>query len=548
MTDFSIAPRLKAILTERHLSLNELSRLSSVSVATLSRILNEQSTPSVDNACKIAQALKLPLSALLPEEPLAGGAGPVSALAPEKSLSAIFVLEDTDHTPESAMAMLTNAARGSWVGSSTDIYLDPSLPQPTATSAAQVGSRRLQAEVRFPHGMLEGGSIPGLLSVAASGLTGTGARLLDLRVPEVLIRTFNGPAFGMRGLRDSMNKHGRPLLSSTIRPMHGLSPRLYGRAVHECLVGGVDLTCDPTLLHSIPSNQWRERFRFVAEACHAATSETNEFKSHAANITAATYEEMLERATWAKDLELATVLIDAAAVGWAAVQSLAAWCRRNELILCAMGGRAINGDMLSEQVQAKLLRLAGCDIVSTGSPLRGNVSNRRYVTGVLNALRDESLPLQPDAGYHVSQPMAGLNASAPAVGGGHNPWHFPRLLDAIGDHAIIQCGGSVMGHPWGSTAGAVANRTALEALVQARGEGLNLNIEGRNILQKTSRFSPELKAALEHWQEGAFLFGVISGEGGKPDNAIVTPPTGGQGNSPSPTITPFRRPTEKDEE
>jgi ribulose-bisphosphate carboxylase large chain len=515
---------LKAVLTEKQLSAAELARSSGVSMASLSRILAGQTNPGFGSMVKIARALQLPLDSLTGDsgQAPAPAAGPVAALTPETALTAVLEITDTDHTPASAAKLIASAMQGVWVESWTQEFSDPALPQPAVTDARTVGPKRLRLSLQVPHTLIESGSIPGLLSVVTAALTGTGARLLDLRLPEMLARTFRGPAFGVRGLRDATNKHGRPLLSCTIRPMQGLSPKQYGRAVFEALAGGTDFCADPTLLHSIPTNGWRERFRYGAEAAHAAMRDSNEFKSHLCNITAPTVDLMLERALWAKDLEMATVMVDSVAVGWAALHSLAEWCRKNDMVLCAMGGRALAGDMLSEQLHAKLLRWAGCDVVSTASPLRGSVSNRRQVAGVLAALRDDAVAAAPETGHFVAQPFHGLNAAMPAVGGGHNPWHFARLIDAMGDHVLIQCGGSIMGHPWGSQAGAVAARTAVEALVLARNEGLSLAVEGRTILTKAARYSPELKQALDHWQEGAFLFGVVPGN--RPTGGEVLPP------------------------
>lgn len=527
-----LAETLRGALETRQMSAAHLARESGVSVATLSRILSGKTDPSFGVIRKLAGVLALDAQALLP------AAKDATQAVPAHAVRAVYALEHTDHTPESASKLLLGAATGQWAGSSTDVYLSADTPKPVVLEARQTGTQMVQLEVAFPQEWVENGSVASFLSICASALTGTGARLLDVQVPDTLLRTFAGPALGMRGVRDMMNKHGRPLLAATIRPMVGLSPRLYGRAVHEILVGGVDMTCDPTLLHHSPENPWRERFKYAAEAMHAAGGDTNEYKTHAVNVSAATTDEMLERALWAKDLEVASVLVDSAAVGFGAVQTLAAWCRKNDMILCAMGGRALAGDMLSEQLHAKLLRLAGADVVSTASPLRGSVANRRQVGGVLAALRDGDIGLAPDAGHFVPQRMAGVAASAPAVGGGHNAWHFPRLLDAVGDHVMLQCGGSVMAHPWGSTAGAIANRTAVEALVQARGEGLNLNVEGRTILQRAAKFCPELKLALDTFQEGAFLFGVVPGS--RPNDATVQ-----AGPKPS-VVTTFKRPV-KDE-
>ena len=519
-----LARTLKIVMDEQEINAAELSRQSGVSMASLSRILSGTVNPSFSNMVKIATALGVGLDNLTntqsrPDLLTVEGSNQSAAQTEpgtELNLVATFVLQDTDHTPAEAAKLLENAACGSWVSSWTEDYVSTNTRRPQASGARKINANQVEVDLTFPHDMIEDGSLTGMLSVLAAAVTSTGARMVDVRVPEVLLRTFYGPTFGIRGMRDMMNKHGRPLLSTTLRPMNGLSPKMYGRAAYEALKGGVDFTCDPTLLHSIPGLTWRERYRYTAEAIHTAGTETGEYKSHMVNITAGTLEEMIERADWAKELDINTVMVDSAAIGWSALQSISHWCRNNDMILAAMGGRALNGNMMSEQLEAKLLRLAGCDIASIGSPLKGNVVQRRYSIGTIQTMRANQIAAAPEGGILFDQPFAGMESCMPAVGGGHNPWHFPRLLDALGNDTIIQCGGSVMGHPWGSAAGATANRVAVEAIVQARGEGRTLNVDGRNILQRATKYSPELKTALEFWQEGNFLFGVVLGQGGKP--------------------------------
>jgi len=82
---------------------------------------------------------------------------------------------------------------------------------------------------------------------------------------------------------------------------------------------------------------------------------------------------------------------------------------------------------------------------------------------------------------------------------------FVGLLRRERTHAfhlgvILQFGGGTVGHPWGSAAGATANRVALEAVVQARNEGRNLLSEGTDILKSAARHSGELRAAMETWK------------------------------------------------
>ncbi len=510
-----ISEQIKQSMQVADISAAELSRRSGVSVASLSRILSGQVSPSFQNVARIAGALNVSLDTFLSHthQPLPTVEKPLGAEVPlHTEIRVAYHIALAGRSPQEVARLLEKAARGNWVSSWTEHLVATGHSKARVAEIHEEQHGRVRVDMHFPHVLVEDGSLAGLLSVIGAAVTSTGARVLDVAVPTALVRTYNGPTFGMRGLRDATSKFGRPLLASTMRPMHGLAPRQYGRAIFEALRGGVDISCDPTMLHSIPGNPWRERFRFAAEAAHTASNDTNEIKLHAANISAATVEEMIERAEWAKELELSAVMLDTAACGWSSVQSVARWCRDNAMLLAAMGGRALYSEVLSEPVQAQLLRLAGCDIISIGSPLRGDAVNRRRTMGVIRALRDDTFTQNTEHGLLFDQAPTALDRVCPALGGGHNPWHFARLIDALGDDCILQCGGSVMGHPWGSAAGATSNRVAVEALIQARGEGHNLNVDGRAILQKAMRYSPELKTALDFWQEGAFLFGVISGD------------------------------------
>jgi ribulose-bisphosphate carboxylase large chain len=58
----------------------------------------------------------------------------------------------------------------------------------------------------------------------------------------------------------------------------------------------------------------------------------------------------------------------------------------------------------------------------------------------------------------------------------------------------------------GIAAGASANRTAVEAIIQARNEGRDYYAEGPDILVEAAKGCPELNAALEVWKDITFNY------------------------------------------
>ena len=107
------------------------------------------------------------------------------------------------------------------------------------------------------------------------------------------------------------------------------------------------------------------------EGVNRASAATGEVKGHYMNVTAATMEEMYERAEFAKELGSVIIMMDLT-VGYTAMQSMSKWARRNGLILHLH--RAGHGTYtrqkthgVSFRVIAKWCRLLGVDHIHAGT-------------------------------------------------------------------------------------------------------------------------------------------------------------------------------------
>ncbi|KAM6547297.1 hypothetical protein CsatB_018973 [Cannabis sativa] len=110
------------------------------------------------------------------------------------------------------------------------------------------------AYVAYPLDLFEEGSVTNMFTSIVGNVFGFKAvlalRLEDLRIPTSYTKNFQGPPHGIQVERDKLNKYGRPLLGCTIKPKLGLSAKNYGRAVYECLRGGLDFTKDDENVNS----------------------------------------------------------------------------------------------------------------------------------------------------------------------------------------------------------------------------------------------------------------------------------------------------------
>ncbi|KAL2900519.1 Acetyl-coenzyme A carboxylase carboxyl transferase subunit beta chloroplastic [Bienertia sinuspersici] len=187
--------------------------------------------------------------------------------------------------------------------------------------------------------------------------------------------------------------------------------------------------------------RWRDRFLFCAKAIYKAQAETGEIKGHYLNATAGTCEDMMKRDVFARELGAPILLID-------------------------------KNHGMHFRVLAKALRLSGGDHIHAGTVV-GKLEGERDITlGFVDLLRDDYTE-KTEAAVSIS-----LNL-------GFLPQVFCLLLRGV------------FTTPLGKCTGAVANRVALEACVQARNEGRDLASEGNTIICEAAKWSPELVAACE---------------------------------------------------
>src|SRR5215218_5716323 len=370
------------------------------------------------------------------------------------------------------------------------------------------------AWIAYDLDLFEEGSIANLTSSIIGNVFGfkplKALRLEDMRIPTHYVKTFQGPAHGVVMEREHLNKFGRPLLGATTKPKLGLSARNYGRVVYEALRGGLDFTKDDENINSQPFMRWRDRFLFCMEAVNRAQAATGEIKGHYLNITAATMEQMYERAEFAKELGSVIVMVDLT-VGYTAIQSMAAWARANGVLLHLH--RAGHGTYtrqkthgVSFRVIAKWMRLAGVDHVHAGTVVGKLEGDPNATKGFYDTLRENFIPEDPQYGIYFDQHWASMPGTMPVASGGIHAGQMHQLLHYLGEDVILQFGGGTIGHPMGIRAGATANRVAVEAMIQARNEGKDYFQEGPDILENAAKGCPELNAALQIWKDITFNF------------------------------------------
>src|SRR6266487_5267321 len=234
---------------------------------------------------------------------------------------------------EAAAAVAGESSTATWTVVWTDRLTAYENYQAKAYQVVPVpGTDQFMAYIAYDLDLFEEGSIANLTSSIIGNVFGFKAlkalRLEDMRIPTHYVKTFQGPPHGIVMEREYLDKFGRPLLGATTKPKLGLSAKNYSRVVYEALRGGLDFTKDDENINSQPFMRWRDRFLHAMEAVARASAATGEVKGHYMNVTAASMEEMYERAEFARDIGSIIVMVDLT-VGYTALQSMSKWCRAN---------------------------------------------------------------------------------------------------------------------------------------------------------------------------------------------------------------------------
>jgi ribulose-bisphosphate carboxylase large chain len=373
---------------------------------------------------------------------------------------------------EAAGAVAAESSVGTW----TELTTSKSYVEKLAAHVFSIDGNNVK--VAYPIELFEPGNMANILSSISGNVFGLKAlknlRLEDVDYPERIVGSFNGPRFGVEGVRRILKVYDRPLVGTIIKPKLGLKTTDHAQVAYEAWVGGCDIVKDDENLGSQTFNPFQDRVVRTLEKRDKAQSETCEKKVYMANITAET-EEMLKRAEFVADQGGEYVMIDILTCGFASLQTL----RERDFNLVIHAHRAGHAAFtksvehgVSMKVIAKTARIIGVDQLHVGAVV-GKMSET-YAEVIQNC---EALKMK----------MGKLKPVLPVASGGLHPGLVPALIKLFGKDFVIQAGGGIHGHPGGTRAGAKAMRQAVDATL--KGE----------TLEECVRDHEELRQALQTW-------------------------------------------------
>jgi len=314
-----------------------------------------------------------------------------------------------------------------------------------------------RARIAHPHGNF-GPRLPNLLSAVCGEGTFFSpgipiVKLLDIHFPDSFLAHFDGPQFGIRGIRDLLQVYDRPIFFGVIKPNIGLPAEAFSEMGYLGWLGGLDIAKDDEMLADAHWCSLERRSALLGDARKKAEQETGRRKIYLANIT-----DEVDRLRDLHDVAVRNganaVLVNALPVGLSAVRMLR---KHAEVPLVAhfpftASFSRLRNYGLHTRVITRLQRLAGFDAI--------------IMPGFGDRMRTEEAEVLGNVEACL-EPMGSIRPCLPVPGGSDWAGTLETVYRKIGsvDFGFVP-GRGVFGHPMGPQAGATSVLQAWEACVR----------------------------------------------------------------------------------
>ncbi len=368
----------------------------------------------------------------------------------------------------------TDEIRERHVGRVVGVY---EVPHYEREIPGDVGKRHFILQIAIPCINLEP-QLPMLLStIAGNDVTITfRVKLLDVCLPRSFVSAFEGPKFGIPGVRKILNVTDRPLIVNMIKPCIGITPRVCAELFYKAALGGVDVVKDDEVLADTSYSSIVDRVKAFMEKERQAFDETGEHTLYAVNITDRV-ERMKDHARKVIEAGGNCLMVNFLPAGVSALSMLAEDPSITLPILAHLDLSGAffgspNSGVSAPLILGKIPRLCGADMIIYPSPYGKFLFLREGFLRVAHLLR---------------APLHGIKPVFPAPSGGVHAGNLAPLIRELGIDCMVGVGGGIHGHRMGATAGARSVRQAIDAILK--------DIP----LEEAAREHPELAAALEDW-------------------------------------------------
>ncbi len=332
----------------------------------------------------------------------------------------------------------------------------PSLPG--AKSIEGKAIKRALVKLNWPYENV-GNNLSNLCATVAGNLYElkpfSGLKLLDIEIPSEFTEKYKGPKFGIEGTRKLSGVYERPIIGTIIKPSVGLSPAATAARVKTLVEAGLDFIKDDELMGDSPHSPFEQRVDLVMREINRYADRTGKKPMFAFNISG-DLDDMIKRHDYVLANGGTCIMIS---LNWVGISGVVRMSKHTQLPIHGHRngwGLFTRSDALGMEFSAyqKIWRMAGVDHIHTN--------------GIRNKFceSDESVIASVKA---CLSPMHGGYEIVPVLSSGQWAGQVTDTYKAIQSVDLMYvCGGGIVAHPSGISAGVKSIQQAWEAAMQGK--------------------------------------------------------------------------------
>ncbi len=308
-------------------------------------------------------------------------------------------------------------------------------------------------------------------------------RIEGFRMPNNFINRFDGPQFGVKGIKQVFDYPDRPLFGAILKPRMGITLEVLVHIAEEALTGGADFIVDDELLTDQAGElSFDSRVPALCKMADKVSKLTKSPKVYIPNITS-TPIRCMNYGKKAVEYGAKIVLVNGYTMGLAGLQDVCEYAELSiPIITCNIGNAIVSRNKtasgMSSATISRLSRLAGADAVHAGISSAEWFSNEAWGPSITS----------------LSCKLGKLQPSMPVAAGGFsiaNTWDNVRDL---GVDSMLEAGSGVFASFGGPRDACKGIRILLEELTPEMNDE-----EAKKTIQDLAKKYNHIKADLNQF-------------------------------------------------
>ncbi len=335
---------------------------------------------------------------------------------------------------------------------------------------------KILMKIGFPVILFEH-SVASLLSIIYGKLSFTEEiKIIDIDFHPSFLDHFQGPRYGIKGIRELLGIHHEPLLMTVIKPSVGLNTDEFAEEFFKHAVGEADLVKDDEIFFDDALAPFEKRIEACVKKAEEAEKITGRKTLYIPHLKGKV-NQLIEKAKRGVEAGAKGFLVNVIPYGFDILQRLSEEVDAFFVAHPSFSGIIFKSEHIgirSPILFGKLMRLMGADIVIYPSPYKKNIIGHTDAMEIAENLRKD---------------WENINPSFPALIGNITALNIHKAFKDFGNQTIFVASGEIYNHPDGAKDGVEALRDALDCTLT----GVTL--------EECAAASPSLEKALKVYKE-----------------------------------------------